>query len=72
MGVRSSGIPVPQVIARPISLLAGGGIGVFLFLLGLQLVGTKATLLWKPVLLTVILRLLVAPVVAAIAGNVFG
>jgi len=73
MGVKIFGIPVPQVIARPISLLAGGGIGVFLFLLGLQLVGTKGdSSLWKPVLLTVILSLLVAPVVAAIAGNVFG
>lgn len=71
--VKLNGIQVPQVIARPVSLLAGGGIGVFLFLLGLQLVGTKGdSSLWKPVSLTVILRLLAAPCAAAVAGRLIG
>jgi predicted permease len=71
--VKVFGVQVPQVIMRPVSLLASGGIGVFLFLLGLQLVGTKsAASLWRPLSLTVILRLLVAPVVAGIVGRVVG
>lgn len=73
LGVKLFGLQVPQVIARPAGLLADGAIGVFLLLLGLQLVGTKSDAsLWKPVSLTVVLRLFVAPMVAGVAGKVLG
>ncbi|MGI6667206.1 MAG: AEC family transporter [Bacillota bacterium] len=73
LSVKFFGIPVPQVIMRPITLLANGAIGVFLFLLGLQLVGTASSAsVWKPVSLTVVLRLLAAPVAAGAVGKVIG
>ncbi|HHY75656.1 MAG TPA: AEC family transporter [Firmicutes bacterium] len=73
LAVKLFGLKLPEIVSRPVGLLADGGIGVFLFLLGLQLVGTKADpALWKPVSLAVALRLLAAPFLAAAVGRLIG
>lgn len=73
LSVKVFSIPMPEIIMRPVGLLAQAAIGVFLFLLGLQLVGTVSRpSLWKPVSVAVFLRLIAAPVIAGAAGALLG
>lgn len=71
--VRLLGVGIPATIARPIGLLADAAVPVFLLLLGMQLIGTGSKgRSWKVPAVAVCLRLVVAPVIAAVLGKVLG
>lgn len=71
--VRLSGVRVPDILMRPVGLLAQAAVPVFLLLLGIQLIGSgAATRSWKVPSIGVLLRLVVAPMIAAVLGGVIG
>ncbi|MGE5580849.1 MAG: AEC family transporter [Bacillota bacterium] len=71
--VRLTGVPIPEVLMRPVGLLAQAAVPVFLLLLGLQLLGSSAGQeSWKTPSIGVILRLVIAPVIAMLLGRAFG
>jgi predicted permease len=71
--VRLSGVRVPDILMRPVGLLAQAAVPVFLLLLGIQLIGSgAATKSWKVPSIGVLLRLVVAPMIAAVLGRVIG
>lgn len=71
--VRVFGLPVPNVIGRPVGLLAQAAVPTFLLLLGIQLIGSgKGAKSWKEPLVVVPLRLVVAPVIAGAIGALVG
>lgn len=71
--VKVSGATLPPIVMRPVDLLAECAIGLFLVLLGLQLVGIKSRAeMWKPLSLSLLLRLVAAPTIAGAIGAVLG
>jgi predicted permease len=70
--VRLTGIQIPDFLGRPIGLLSQAGVPVFLLVLGIQLTGTMKNSEWKPPCLVVFLRLIIAPLVAAMLGRIGG
>ncbi len=73
IAVRLSGMPIPDLIGRPIGLLAQAAVPVFLLLLGLQLIGSAGKdSSWKEPAIVVPLRLIVAPVIAGFIGWAMG
>ena len=70
--VAATGTALPLALSRPVGLLADAMIPVMLFLLGVQLAETPRLRLSSDVLITSGLRLLVAPLVAALLAIPFG
>lgn len=72
MVVKLLNLKVPQVIARPIELLAQAGISIFLLVLGLQLVNSKPTHKWQVPGIATFSRLILAPIIVAYLGRLLG
>lgn len=70
--VKAFDIKVPQVLARPIEMLAGAAISVFLIVLGLQLVNSKPSHKWQIPGIVTVARLVLAPAMVAILGKLLG
>jgi len=65
-------ISIPVPLTRAIDLAAGGTIPLMLVLLGLQLTKVEFSNNWRPLQLSVVLRLFIAPVGALIYAALFG
>lgn len=65
-------LKVPQVLGRPIGLLAQAAIPVFLLVLGLQLLNSKPGGRWQVPVVGSLFRLVIAPTVVAILGRALG
>ncbi len=73
VAVRLAGVPIPEILMRPVGLLSQAAVPVFLILLGLQLIGSGAgRQSWKVPSVGVILRLVVSPVIAMLLGKAIG
>lgn len=73
IAVRFTGVPIPEILMRPVGLLSQAAVPVFLLLLGLQLIGSGAGQeSWKAPSLGVVLRLVVAPIIAMFLGKAIG
>lgn len=72
IGVRLSGISIPEFIMRPISLLAGAAVPIFLLVLGLQLSEVTSLPRWPELTVSLFLRLFAAPVLALALGKIIG
>lgn len=70
--INALGITLPLPLARTVELAAGGTIPLMLILLGLQLTQVEFSSNWKPLQLSVALRLLVAPLGALALAALFG
>ncbi|QUL98041.1 MAG: AEC family transporter [Candidatus Fermentithermobacillus carboniphilus] len=70
--VKTFGISVPEVIGRPISLLAQAAVPIFLLVLGIQLINGSGKAAWKESTVAVILRLVIAPIIVGILGKLLG
>ena len=73
LAVRLTGLTVPQILMRPVGLLAQAAVPVFLLLLGIQLIGSGSVQKsWTVPSIGVVLRLVVAPIIAVFLGRAFG
>lgn len=73
LAVRVTGLKVPQILMRPVGLLAQAAVPIFLLLLGIQLIGSgSGQKSWKVPSIGVVLRLVVAPVIAVFLGKAVG
>ncbi len=72
MAVKLLNLTLPQVLARPIDLLAQAAIPVFLLVLGLQLSQTATVSGWKVPTVASLTRLLLAPALVAGLGKLVG
>jgi predicted permease len=70
--VRALNIPIPPILGRPVGLLAGATVPVYLLVLGLQLVGVKGDLSVGVTSAVVSFRLVIAPIIAGLVGYALG
>ncbi len=70
--VKALNITIPTILGRPIGLLAGATVPVYLMVLGLQLVGVKGELSAGVTSAVVSFRLVVAPILAGFVGYALG
>jgi predicted permease len=70
--VNALGITLPTPLSRTVELAAGGTIPLMLVLLGLQLTNVEFSNNLRPLQLSVVLRLLVAPIGAFLFAALFG
>lgn len=73
VAVKTAGIPMPEVLMRSVGLLSQATVPVLLLLLGVQLTGSeKGQPSWKVSSIGVLLRLVVAPMMAMLLGKLVG
>ena len=70
--VNSLGIQLPDPIMRAVNLAAGGTIPLMLILLGVELTRVQLTGSVRAMQLSVVLRLLIAPLIALFLAGLFG
>jgi hypothetical protein len=72
LALRALGVGLPSPLARTVALLAGAAIPVMLLLLGVQLYHHRNVAAERPAWPALLLRLAVAPLLAALVAPLFG